>query len=191
MPFGVTNAPAAFINLMNRVFKEYLDDFVIVFIDDILIYSPNEEEHEKHLRLVLQRLQEKQLFGKLKKCEFWLPSIAFLGHVINKDGVSVDPHKVEAVANWQRPTNVSEIRSFLGLAGYYRRFIKNFSKISLPMTRLMRKGVTFEWSSECESSFIELKSRLMKAPILTIPSGTESFVIYSDASHRGLGCVLM
>lgn len=191
MPFGVTNAPAAFMDLMNRVFKPYLDEFVVVFIDDILIYSKSAEAHEDHLRLILQTLREKKLYAKLKKCEFWLQEVAFLGHVVTKEGVSVDPHKVEAIVNWPTPTNVTEVRSFMGLSRYYRRFVQNFSKIAVSLTQLTRKGVAFEWSEERESSFQELKTRLTTAPVLALPSGTEGFVIYSDASHKGLGCVLM
>ena len=134
MPFGLTNAPAVFMDLMNRVFHDYLDKFVVVFIDDILIYSKSAIEHETHLKLVLQRLREKQLYAKFKKCEFWLGSITFLGHVITAEGIQVDPSKVAAVQEWKRPTNVGEIRSFLGLEGYYRRFVEGFSKIVLPLT---------------------------------------------------------
>uniref|UniRef100_A0A2N9FVM9 RNA-directed DNA polymerase n=1 Tax=Fagus sylvatica TaxID=28930 RepID=A0A2N9FVM9_FAGSY len=181
----------SFMDLMNRVFKPFLDQFVVVFIDDILIYSKSKEDHERHLRLVLQVLKEKKLYAKLKKCEFWLDSVAFLGHVISKDGISVDPKKVEAVVEWNRPNNVTEIRSFLGLAGYYRRFVEGFSRLAVPLTRLTQKGVKFEWSEECEQSFQELKRRLVSAPILTIPDGSGGLVIYSDASKKGLGCVLM
>ncbi|RVW79623.1 Transposon Ty3-I Gag-Pol polyprotein [Vitis vinifera] len=170
MPFGLTNAPAAFMDLMNRVFKPYLDQFVVVFIDDMLVYSRSREEHEGHLSIVLQTLRDKQLYAKLKKCEFWLDRISFLGHVVSNDGISVDPGEVDAVANWRRPSTVTEIRSFLGLAGYYRRFIEGFSKIALPLTKLTQKGVKFEWSDDCECSFQELKNRLVSAPILTIPS---------------------
>jgi hypothetical protein len=191
MPFGLTNAPAAFMDLMNRMFKPFLDHFVVVFIDDILIYSKSKEDHERHLRLVLQVLKEKKLYAKLKKCEFWLDSVAFLGHVISKDGISVDPKKVEAVVEWNRPNNVTEICSFLGLTGYYRRFVEGFSRLAMPLTRLTQKGVRFEWSEECEQSFQELKRRLVSAPILTIPDGSGGLVIYSDASKQGLGCVLM
>ena len=134
LPFGLTNAPAAFMDLMNRVFKPYLDKFVVVFIDDILIYSKNHVEHGEHLRILLQTLRTHQLYAKLSKCEFWLNSVSFLGHVISKEGIQVDPKKVEAVSNWPRPTNVTEIRSFLGMAGYYRRFVKDFSRISAPLT---------------------------------------------------------
>ena len=191
MPFGLTNAPAAFMDLMNRVFKPYLDQFVVVFIDDILVYSKRREEHERHLSIVLQTLRDKQLYAKLMKCEFWLDRVSFLGHVVTKDGISVDPGKVDAVSNWKRPNIVTEIQSFLGLAVYYRRFIEGFSKIALPLTRLTQKGVKFEWYDDWERSFQELKERLMTAPILTISSSSGGFVVYSEASHQGLGCVLM
>ncbi|XP_073026834.1 uncharacterized protein [Primulina eburnea] len=173
------------------IFRKYLDHFVIVFIDDILVYSKSEEEHAKHLRIVLRILQKKQLYAKLSKCEFWLDRVVFLGHVISQHGISVDPSKVEAVLNWARPTNVPEIRSFMGLAGYYRRFIENFSKIARPITQLTQKNQRFIWSDECESSFVELKKRLNSAPVLTISSGSGAFVVCTDASNRGLGCVLM
>ena len=139
MPFGVTNAPAAFMDLMNRVFKPYLDEFVVVFIDDILIYSKNAEAHENHLRLILQILREKKLYAKLKKCEFWLREVAFLGHVITKEGVSVDPNKIEAIVNWPTLTNVTEVRSFMGLAGYFLMFVQDFSKIAVLLSQLTKK----------------------------------------------------
>ena len=191
MPFGLTNDPAAFMDLMNRVFHEYLDRFVIVFIDDILIFSKSMEEHEEHLRNVFQILMEKKLYAKFKRCEFWLDQVVFLGHVISKAEISVDPSKVEAVVDWARPTNVSEIRSFLGLTSYYRRFVEVFSRIAAPLTQLTRKNAKFVWTGECEKTFQELKQRLVTAPILTIPSNLGGFVIYSDASRKGLGCVLM
>ena len=153
MSFGLTNAPAAFMDLMNRVFRPFLDQFVIVFIDDILIYSRSEDEHAKHLRFVLQTLRDHRLYAKFSKCEFWLEQVAFLGHVISKDGIQVDPKKIEAVADWPRPTTVTEIRSFLGLAGYYRRFVKDFSKIAVPLTRLTQKNVKFVWTDKCEEHF--------------------------------------
>jgi len=171
MSFGLTNAPAAFMDLMNRVFKPFLDKFVIVFIDDILVYSKSQEEHEDHLRSTLQKLREHQLFAKFSKCEFWLDKVAFLGHVISRDGVHVDPSKVEAVQNWPRPTSVTEIRSFLGLAGYYRRFVKDFSKVAAPLTRLTQKNVRFEWSEACERSFQQLNDNLTSAPVLSLPEG--------------------
>ncbi|TYK07688.1 ty3-gypsy retrotransposon protein [Cucumis melo var. makuwa] len=166
MSFDLTNAPAVFMDLMNRVFKDFLDSFVIVFIDDILIYSKTETEHEEHLHQVLETLRANKLYAKFSKCEFWLNKVTFLGHVVSSEGVSVDPAKIEAVTNWPRPSTVSEIRSFLGLADYYR-------------------------SPACESSFQELKQKLVTAPVLIVPDGSGSFVIYSDASKKGLGCVLM
>ncbi|KAL0536561.1 hypothetical protein IC582_025510 [Cucumis melo] len=191
MSFGLTNAPAVFMDLMNRVFREFLDTFVIVFIDDILIYSKTEAEHEEHLRMVLQTLRDNKLYAKFSKCEFWLKQVSFLGHVVSKAGVSVDPAKIEAVTGWTRPSTVSEVRSFLGLAGYYRRFVENFSRIATPLTQLTRKGAPFVWSKACEDSFQTLKQKLVTAPVLTVPDGSGSFVIYSDASKKGLGCVLM
>lgn len=191
MPFGLTNAPAAFMDLMNRVFKPYLDQFVIVFIDDILVYSSSEEDHREHLGIVLETLRRERLYAKFSKCDFWMKKVAFLGHVISGDGVSVDPAKIEAIKNWHRPRSVFEIRSFLGLAGYYRQFVEGFSKIALPLTQLTQKNVKFVWDDKCERSFEELNKRLTTAPILTLPEGSGGFVVYSDASGSGLGCVLM
>ncbi|XP_077228493.1 uncharacterized protein LOC143861449 [Tasmannia lanceolata] len=167
------------------------DQFVVVFIDDILVYSSNREDHENHLRILLETLRKEKLFAKFKKCEFWLTSISFFRHVISKEGVSVDPKKREAVVDWNRPNNVAEFRSFLGLAGYYRRFVEDFSRIAAPLTRLTRKGIRFVWSEECEKSFLDLKHRLVSAPILTQLVNGVGFIIYSDASKKGLGCVLM
>jgi hypothetical protein len=135
--------------LMNKVFMEYLDKFVVVFIDDILIYSRSEEEREEHLRLVLQKLREHRLYAKLSKCEFWLKKVTFLGHVISKGGISVDPSKVQDELSWNAPTSVGDIQSFLGLDGYYQRFIEGFSKISKPMTELLEKDRKFEWTPAC------------------------------------------
>jgi hypothetical protein len=191
MSFCLTNAPAYFMYLMNKVFMEYLDKFVVVFIDDILIFSTNEEEHGEHLRLVLQKLRENQLYTKLNKCEFWLKEVSFLGHIISKRGISVDPSKVKDVLSWKTPQNVSDIRSFLGLAGYYRRFIEGFSTISKPMTELLAKDNTFEWTPRRETSFQELKKRLTMTPLLTMPDMEKPFSIYCDPSGQGLGCVLM
>ncbi|CAM8901825.1 unnamed protein product [Rhodiola kirilowii] len=191
MSFGLTNAPAAFMELMHRVLKPFLDDFVIVFIDDILIYSKSREQHEQHLRMVLQTLREHKLYAKMEKCDFWTSEIKFLGHVISKEGISVDPAKVEAILNWKTPKTVFEIRSFLGLAGYYRRFIENFARLANPLTRLTRKGVKFEWDEVCEKAFEELKIKLTTAPVLIIPSSEEKYIVYCDASLNGLGCVLM
>ena len=157
MPFGLTNAPTTFMDLMNRIFQPYLDQFFIVFNDDILIYSGSKEDHEEHLTVVLQILRENQLYAKFRKCQFWLDSVAFLGHVISAEGVSVDPQKIEAIVNWKPPINVTEIRSFLGLAGYYRKFVEGFSKLAAPLTKLTRKEEKFVWSEACQQSFDELK----------------------------------
>ncbi|XP_073219665.1 uncharacterized protein [Cicer arietinum] len=191
MSFGLTNSLAAFMDLMNHVLKPFLDQFVIVFIDDILVYSKSKEEHERPLRLVLQTLRDKQLYAKLSKCQFWMDNVVFLGHVVSKNGISVDPSKVEAVQNWPRPTTMKEIRSFHGLAGYYRRFVKDFSKIVSSLTRLTKKKVEFRRTDACEESFQKLKEYLTSSPILTLPIGGESYVVYCDASRVGLGCVLM
>jgi hypothetical protein len=153
MLFGLTNAPVYFMYLMNMVFMEYLDKFVVMFIDDILVYSRSEEEHEEHLRLALQKLQENRLYAKLSKCEFWMKQVTFLGHIISKGGIFIDPSKVQDVLSWNAPTSVGDIRSFLGLAEYYRRFIEGFSKISKPMTELLEKDKKFEWISTCKASF--------------------------------------
>src|SRR6266540_2960483 len=139
---------------------EYLDKFVVVFIDDIMIFSKTKEEHEEHLRMVLQKLRDHQLYAKLSKCEFWLKEVSFLGHVISGGGVSADLGKVRDVLNWKTPQNVGDIRSFLGLAGYYRRFIEGFSKISKPLTKLLEKGAIFKWTSAQEDAFQELKYKL-------------------------------
>ncbi|KAB2607658.1 S ribonuclease [Pyrus ussuriensis x Pyrus communis] len=188
MPFGLTNAPAAFMDLMNRVFQPYLDRFVIVFIDDILVYSKSKAEHVRHLTLVLKRLREHQLYAKFSKCQFWLDQVAFLGHIISAQGILVDPQKIAAVESWEQPRTVTEVRSFLGLAGYYRRFVKDFSVIALPLTRLTRKEVKFEWDDKCEQSFQQLKHCLTHAPVLALPDDNGDFEVYSDASLNGLGC---
>ncbi|KAA3473725.1 Retrovirus-related Pol polyprotein from transposon 17.6 [Gossypium australe] len=191
MPFGLTNAPAAFMDLINRVFQQYLDQFVVVFIDDILVYSKMEKEHDKHLRVVRQVLREKQLYAKFSKCEFWLREVAFLGHVVSAEGIRVDPRKIEAVLDWKPPRSVAEIRSFLGLAGYYRRFVEGFSLIAAPLTKLLRKGVPFVWSEKQPESFEKLRKILTEAPILVQPEAGKLFTVYCEASHTGLGCVLM
>jgi hypothetical protein len=177
MSFGLTNAPAYFMYLMSKVFMEYLDKFVVVFIDVILIFSKTEEEHEKHLRMVLEKLRSNQLYTKFSKCEFWLTEVAFLRHVISAGGISVDPSKVKDVLNWMPLMNASEICCFLGLAGYYRRFIKDFSKIAKPMTRLLEKNKDFDWTEECQVCFKELKKRLTSTPVLILPNITKKFDI--------------
>jgi hypothetical protein len=163
----------------------------VVFIDDILVYSRKEEEHEGHLHLVLQKLRDHKLYAKLSKCEFWLKQVTFLGHVISMGGISVDPSKVQDALSWKAPTSVSDIQSFLGLAGYYRRLIEGFLKISKLMTELLEKDKQFEWTPACEASFQELKKRLTTALVLVMPDKEKSFSIYCDASGQGLGCVLI
>jgi hypothetical protein len=142
MSFGLTTAPAYFMYLMNSVFMDYLNKFVVVFIDDILIYSQNEQEHEEHLRKVLQRLRDCQLYAKLSKCELWISEVLFLGHIINRDGLAVDPKKVAAILDWKAPKDVRGIKSFIGMAGYYRHFIEGFSKIARPMTALLARRLS-------------------------------------------------
>ncbi|GJY41424.1 putative reverse transcriptase domain-containing protein [Tanacetum coccineum] len=188
---GLTNASAVFMDLMNRVCKPYLDKFVIVFIDDILIYSKNKKEHEEHLKQILELLKKEELYAKFSKCEFWIPKVQFLGHVIDSEGIHVDPAKIESIKDWTSPKSPTEIRQFLGLAGYYRRFIEGFSKIAKPMTKLTQKKVKFEWGDKQEAAFQLLKQKLCSAPILALPEGSEDFIAYCDASKKGLGAVLM
>ena len=191
MPFRLTNAPKAFLDLMHRVFQPYLNQFVVVLVDDILIYSQSEREHEDHLRIILQFLREHRLYAKFNKCEFWLNEVRFLGHVVSTSSVSVDPKKVEAVMSWERPKSVFEIRSFLGLVGYYNRFIEDFFRLAAPMTRLTRKEVKLDSDDRCEKAFQDLKRKLTPAPILIVPDRGQGYTVYCDASRAGLGCVLM
>jgi hypothetical protein len=191
MSFGLTNAPAYFMYLMNSVFMTELDKFIVVFIDDILVYSKNEEEHAGHLHVVLQRLREHHLYAKLSKCDFWLKEIKFLGHTISQAGIAVDPDKVQEVMNWKPPTTVRQIRSFLGLAGYYRRFIPDFSRIAKPITELLKKESKFVWGQKCEDAFHALRQHLTTTPVLAQPDSSKPFDVYCDASGTGLGCVLM
>jgi ribonuclease HI len=168
-----------------------LDKFVVVFIDDILVYSRNEEEHVGHLHVVLQRLREHRLYAKLSKCDFWLKEIKFLGHIISQEGIVVDLDMVQEVMNWKPPTTVRQIRSFLGLAGYYRRFIPDFSRIAKPITELLKKEAKFVWDQKCEDAFHTLRQHLTTAPELAQPDSSKPFDVYCDASSTGLGCVLM
>nr|GEY79467.1 putative reverse transcriptase domain-containing protein [Tanacetum cinerariifolium] len=185
MPLGLTNAPAVFMDLMNRVCKPYLDKFVIFFIDDILIYSKNKQEHEEHLKLILELLKKEQLYAKFSTCEFWIPKVQFLGHVIDSQVIHVDPTKIESIKDWAYPKTATEIRQFLGLAGYYRRFIEGFSKIVMSMTKLTKKKVKFKWGDKQEEAFQIIKQKLCSTPILALPEGSEDFVVYCDASIKG------
>jgi hypothetical protein len=191
MSFGLTNASAHFMYLMNLVFMPELDKFVVVFIDDILIYSKSKEEHAEHLRIVLQRLRDHQLYAKFSKCAFWLEEVQFLGHVLSAEGIAVDPSKVEEVLNWKAPTTIHQVCSFLRLAGYYRWFIPDFSRIAKPITGLLKNQTKFLWSTECEEAFQTLKKLLTTAPVLAQPDIERPFDIYCDASRIGIGCVLM
>ncbi|GJW23949.1 putative reverse transcriptase domain-containing protein [Tanacetum coccineum] len=168
-----------------------MDKFLIVFINDILIYSKNKQEHEGHLKLILELLKKEELYAKFSKCEFWIPKVQFLGHVIDNKGIHVDPAKIESIKDWVSPKTPTEIRQFLGLAGYYRRFIEGFSKIARSMTKLTQKKVKFDWGDKQEAAFQLLKEKLCSAPILALPEGSEDFVVYCDASIKGLGAVLM
>ncbi|GJZ44985.1 retrotransposon protein, putative, ty3-gypsy subclass [Tanacetum coccineum] len=172
MPFRLTNGLVVFMDLMNRIFHEYLDRFAIVFINDILVYSKAMEEHEDHFRIVLEILRQKKLYAKFSKCDFWFGQVAFFGHIVSDDGITMDPAKVEAITKWPRPTTVIKVRRFLGLAGYYIRFVEGFSLPALPLTQLMRKVEKFIWNEEREKSFEELKRRFVSSPVLTLCSGT-------------------
>lgn len=191
LPFGLTKAPGVFMSLMNGIFRDYLDKFVQVFIDDILIYSKTPEEHDEHLSIVLQCFGENQLYGKLSKCSFYQTKIHYLGHIISGDSITVDPVKIEAIMEWPTPTNVHEIQSFTGMAGYYRRFVEGFSKIANPITELQRKNKKFIWTEKCEEAFQRLKVLLTTTPILNVSDMEEEFLVCIDASKEGLGCVLM
>ncbi|GJR33313.1 putative reverse transcriptase domain-containing protein [Tanacetum coccineum] len=182
MPFALTNEPVVFMDLMNRVCKPYLDKFVLVLIDDILIYSRNKEEHEDHLRKILELLKKEKLYAKFSKCNFWINIVQFLGHVIDSQGIHVDPAKIDVVKDWASPTTPTEIRQFLRLADYYRRFIEGFSKIAKSLTELTHKNKKYSWEKDQESAFQLLKPKLCKAPILALPEGNDDFVIYYDAS---------
>ncbi|KAD5960543.1 hypothetical protein E3N88_12015 [Mikania micrantha] len=191
MPFGLTNAPAVFMDLMNRVCKPYLNKFVIVFIDDILIYSQTKKDHAEHLRLMLELLKQEQSYAKFSKCDFWMREVQFLGDVVNEKGIHVDPAKIEAIKSWEAPKTPTEVPKFLGLAGYYRRFSEGFSKIAQPLTTITHKGTKYDWTDKHEAAFRILKQKLCSAPILSLLEGTEDFVVYCEAFAQGFGCVLM
>jgi len=192
MPFGLTNAPATFCTLMNDIFREWLDDFVVIYINDILIYNGSLEEHAEHLRKVFQRLRENKLYAKLEKCEFGVTKVDFLRHKITQEGLKMDDHKVKAILDWEPPKSVPALRSFLGLASYYRKFIKNFVKIAAPLTNLLKKSaMTYEWEGACNEAFETLKGILVKAPVLKLPDFDKDFDIHSDAFDFAIGGVLV
>src|SRR4051812_13617587 len=191
MPFGLTNAPSTFMRLMNHVLREFIGRFVVVYFDDILIYSRTEFEHVDHIRQVLQVLRNAKLYANLEKCTFAKDKVIFLGYVVSKHGVEVDSSKIEAIHNWPTPMNVSQVRSFHGLAGFYRRFVKDFSTIAAPLNDLTKKGVPFVWGVAQDLAFDELKRLLTSAPLLALPDFAKQFEVECDASGIGIGCVLM
>ncbi|RVW30894.1 Transposon Tf2-12 polyprotein [Vitis vinifera] len=191
MPFGLTNAPATFCNLMNDVLLNYLDAFMVVYLDDIVVYSKTLTEHEKHLRLVFKRLRENRLYVKPEKCEFAQEEITFLGHKISAGLIRMDKGKVQAIMEWSVPTKVTELRSFLGLANYYRRFIKGYSKMVSPLTDLLKKDNQWDWSMQCQMAFESLKEAISTEPVLRLPDLDLPFEVQTDASDRALGGVLV
>lgn len=191
MAFGLTNAPASFQGVMNQIFAHLLRKGVIIFMDDILIYSATLEEHVSLLKEVFQVIREHQFFLKKSKCFFAQKEVEYLGHCISRAGVATEPSKIAAVQNWARPKNLKELRGFLGLTGYYRKFIKHYGLISKPLSDLLKKSSPFVWTSRTKEAFLQLKSALVKAPVLAIPDFNKQFVLETDASDVGFGAVLM
>jgi hypothetical protein len=191
MPFGLTNAPSTFMRLMNEVLRAFIGKFVVVYFDDILIYSKSLDEHLDHLRAVFNALREARLFGNLEKCTFCTDRVSFLGYVVTPQGIEVDQAKVEAIQGWPVPNTITQVRSFLGLAGFYRRFVKDFSTIAAPLNELTKKGVPFDWGKAQENSFNMLKDKLTHAPLLQLPDFNKTFELECDASGIGLGGVLL
>ena len=190
MPFGLTNAPAVFQHMMNDIFREYLDQFMVAYLDDILIYSPDPNTHEQHVRLVLSKLREYGLYAKFEKCAFERPSVEFLGYIVSPNGISMDQKKVVAIQEWQPPTRVRDVQSFLGFANFYRRFIKGFSSIAQPLVALTRKDKPFRWTPVEQTAFESLKTAFMSAPILLHPDPTKPFIVETDASDFAIGAIL-
>ena len=190
LPFGLMNAPATFMTLMNDIFREHLDDFVIIYLDDILIYSKTKEEHLQHVRLVLKTLRKHHLYAKAKKCELIRRKVEYTGHYISADGIAVDPRNITTIRDWPAPTNPSEVRSFLGLASYYRKFVQGFSATATPLTALLHKDKKFQWTTPEQVAFDTLKEKLTTAPVLLLPDPNKPFTITTDASDFAIGAVL-
>ena len=191
VPFGLTNAPSVFMQLMQEVLAPFLDQFVIVYLDDILVYSANLDDHIKHVNQVLQTLRAKQLFAKQSKCSLFQSRIDFLGYVISSQGIAMEQNKVQQILNWPPPATVKQIRQFLGLAGFYRQFINNFSGVASPLSSLMKTNTPFVWTSECDKAFNQLKQCISSEPVLMLPREREPFTIHTDASRFAIGGVLM
>jgi len=191
LPFGLTNAPATFQRMMNQVFHDFIaEGWVIVYLDDVLIFSKNEEEHKEHLRRVFQRLQEHKLYVKITKCSFCQPQLKYLGFVVGKDGLKTDMDKVSTIVDWPRPTNVTEVRQFLGLCNFFRRFVQGYSSLVAPLNRLLKKQIAWYWGEECEEAFMGMKEVLTSAPVLKIPEPDKPYRLVCDASTVGIGAVL-
>jgi len=190
MPFGLKNAPAVFQRFINYIMKPFLDKFVAVYLDDILIYSKSEEEHISHVRQVLSVLEENHLAAKVSKCEFHRPEVEFLGHVISGSGVKTDPKKISALKDWPTPSTVKEVQSFVGFCNYYRRFVKNFASIAKPLHNLTKKDSKFVWTDECNSAFLTLKDKLCSSEVLIQPDPNKPYKLETDASKFAIGCVL-
>lgn len=189
MPYGVTGGSATFQSVMNYVLAPFLRKFVVVFIDDILIYSHSWSEHQ-HIQCVFAALRQHQFKVKLKKCVSAQIELKYLGHTISASGVATDPSKVSIIQNWPTPSTVKDLRSFLGMAGYYRKFVKKFGLLIKPLTNLLKKGVLFTWTSETQDTFDALKHALVTAPVLALPNFAKPFVVETDASDKGVGAVL-
>lgn len=190
MPFGLTNAPAVFQHMMNDIFREYLDRFVVVYLDDILVYSANAEEHQRHVRLVLEKLRAKGLYAKLEKCYFDQKSVEFLGYIVGEHGTSMDPEKVKSIMEWNAPKSLRDVQCFLGFANFYRQFIKDYSKIVAPLVALTKRSPSFKWNDDAQRAFDLLKERFSTAPVLAHADLEKPFIVETDGSDFALGAVL-